>query len=347
MNLLPFILTFIVLFASVHTAVFHRVTSLAIEENAYASFMSLNRCSRNDYVAKKYKDIRCSKESEAGGSENTDGPKPIGILRTQIRFKQTRRINIYALLADDEPNAFLLSKVCEILNRCYNNLPEYRAVGSKALILFLKSIFDLEHHSSFKELMAKDKPYSGGLNLGKEGQKIRSACKTDDDVDSIESPEEDNAADGDEFCVKNFPNSNRTSIYQNLLERMCKGTQYYCLEKMIGYPPLDDLFRIEKSNAHRPLRWRLAPPMFLRVFFGHELASAILLEESRCAQQGISFGKKALDELLGRSGNDFFADFESARSFLDHACVLTSYANCAYAVDTDGLAQNMQTYLTR
>ena len=58
--------------------------------------------------------------------------------------------------------------------------------------------------------------YSGGLNLGKVGRKIRSACKADDDVDSIESPEEDNAADGDEFCVKNFPNSNRMSISLSL-----------------------------------------------------------------------------------------------------------------------------------
>ena len=59
--------------------------------------------------------------------------------------------------------------------------------------------------------------YSGGLNLGKEGCKIHPACKADDDVDSIESPEEDNAADGDEFCVKNFPNSNRLSINEGLI----------------------------------------------------------------------------------------------------------------------------------
>ena len=46
--------------------------------------------------------------------------------------------------------------------------------------------------------------YSGGLNLGKEGRKIRSRCKADDELDSIESSEEDNAAGGDEFLSKIF-----------------------------------------------------------------------------------------------------------------------------------------------
>ena len=69
------------------------------------------------------------------------------------------------------------------------------------------------HSSSPTTHIFPNSLYSGGLNLRKEGRKIHSACKADDDVDSIESPEEDNAADGDEFCVKNFPNSNRMSIY--------------------------------------------------------------------------------------------------------------------------------------
>ena len=59
----------------------------------------------------------------------------------------------------------------------------------------------------------KNDIYSGGLNLGKEGRKIRSRCKADDELDSIESGEEDNAAGGDEFFVKNFPNSNWMSIH--------------------------------------------------------------------------------------------------------------------------------------
>ena len=47
--------------------------------------------------------------------------------------------------------------------------------------------------------------YSGGLNLGKEGRKIHSACKADDDADSIESPEEDNASQtGMNFSSKIF-----------------------------------------------------------------------------------------------------------------------------------------------
>ena len=44
------------------------------------------------------------------------------------------------------------------------------------------------------------------------GERRRAGCKADDELDSIESPEEDNAAGGDEFFVKNFPKSKRMSI---------------------------------------------------------------------------------------------------------------------------------------
>lgn len=65
--------------------------------------------------------------------------------------------------------------------------------------------------------MNKTSKYSGSLSLGKEGRKSRFGCKADDDVDSIESPEKDNAAGEDEFCVKNFPKSNKMSQPQGLL----------------------------------------------------------------------------------------------------------------------------------
>ena len=76
--------------------------------------------------------------------------------------------------------------------------------------------------------------YSGGLNLGKVGRKIHPACKADDDVDSIESPEEDNAANGDEFCVKNFPNSNRMSI-ASLSPNDCQILSQQPLESVLQF----------------------------------------------------------------------------------------------------------------
>lgn len=288
MNLLPFIIAFLVLFAGINTALFQNVRNTLIEQNAYSNLMHSERAARNEYVRAKYHNIKPVKDNSK--DKNPKDPNPVGALRFQARYRQNGRLNVYALLTADEPPQALINAFYELFDRYYQNLPEYKHVNPTHFFEQIKQAFAKSDAQSFKELKLSD-------------------------------PKE-----------------------QALFHRMCRGTTYYSIEDHEGYPPLDDVFRIEKAGAQRPLRWRVASPATLQAFFGPELTANFLEYEKELNVQHKQINQKELLDFFGEQNS--FSDFnDSVQTLLDHSCGKTRRTSLTEVSDNKHLTRTQKEYL--
>jgi len=265
MNVLPFIIVIVALFAGLNTTFFSHSRILLLTEQCYKNYMQAERFARIDGVDSFYKKIKAKKTP----GEDTDPKKiePVKALRYQPQYASNARLNVYSWLFSNEPNLLLQKCIIDLCSHVYGKIPEYQKLAKE------------EKLTAFFE----------GISI------TAKSCK---------------AKSFDTIRLKNE---------SALFYKMCRGTSYFDIEKGIGYPPLDQLFRLDEKSAKTPLRWRIVTPPMLNRFLGKDLAEKILKAESTLNQQGKQFDKKELDDLIGQ---DAFigSEFEAVQHALDHSC---------------------------
>lgn len=265
MNVLPFVIVIIALFAGLNATFFLHSRTLMLTEQSYKNYMQAERCARIDGVNNLYKKIKAGKQPKPDPKPKKI--KPVKALRNQPQYASNARLNVYSWFISNEPDPKLAEYIIDLCNHIYGNIPEFRQLAKQGKI-----------KAFFEEIAISAK-----------------SCKAES-FDSIRLKKE-----------------------SSLFYKMCRGTSYFDMEKGIGYPPLDQLFRLDEKSAKTPLRWRIATPRMLSQFLGNDLAEKILKAESTLNQQGKQFDKKELDDLIGQ---DAFigAKFEAVQSGLDHSC---------------------------
>ena len=239
MNLLPFVLIILALFATLSTSLLTKGRSLALKQKAYQSYMTAERSAKNATIKAAYDKIPLPKTDKE--PKKTPTPKHVKNWRQQLGKQKKARLNIYALLHEQDPPAHLTHTFFALIDELYSNLPLYIEVKKEGK---LPAFFDeWKNHDQLSEITYEDE----SLAL--------------------------------------------------LMYKMIKGCVCYDTEEHTGYPPLDDFVHIERSNAGRPMPWRLARPPLLRAYFGQVATSILTLEAENPTTQS-TLTRDQLEELL-------------------------------------------------
>lgn len=111
MNLLPFVIVFLVLFGILNTSLFHGVKKDLIIENAESATAAAYRKARNKGVEKLFKSI---KDVDADPAD--EKKKKTKLARFRRRYAQSGRFNAYLVLTEEIPPPFLEETFYKLLD---------------------------------------------------------------------------------------------------------------------------------------------------------------------------------------------------------------------------------------
>ncbi len=239
MNLLPFILIILALFATLSTSLLTKGRSLALEHKAYKNYMDAERSAKNAMIKTAYDKIPVPKNDK--DPKEAPPPQHVKNWRQQSGKQKKARLNIYALLHEEDPDLHLKKAFLALMDELYAGLPIY-------------------------------------VELKKEGKlpQFFEQWKTHETLSSMVFEDPD---------------------FTLLFYKMKKGCVCYDTETPVGYPPLEDFVHIDRSNAKRPMPWRLARPPLLRAYFDQLTTSILKLEAENTTTQS-TLTREQLDELL-------------------------------------------------
>ncbi|MCP5492217.1 MAG: hypothetical protein H7A40_04160 [Chlamydiales bacterium] len=137
MNVLPFVIVIIALFAGLNATFFSHSRTLMLTEQCYENYMDAERTARDAGINDIYKKMKSTKP----GKKNTElkPVTPVKALRHQSHYVANARINVFGWLFADQPDSTLQQHVLELCSRIYGKIPEYQKMAEQGK---LKAFFE-------------------------------------------------------------------------------------------------------------------------------------------------------------------------------------------------------------
>ncbi|MCB1108855.1 MAG: hypothetical protein KDK44_04290 [Chlamydiia bacterium] len=123
MNVLPFVLIILALFATLSSTLLTKGRSVALEHKAYKSYMDAERSAKASFIQTTYSKIPVPKNPHRTAVERT--AKPCKNWRQQSGKRAKARLNIYALLQSEDPPPHLQKTFLSLMDELYARLPIY------------------------------------------------------------------------------------------------------------------------------------------------------------------------------------------------------------------------------
>lgn len=123
MNVLPFVLIIVTLFATLSSTLLTKGRSVALEHKAYKSYMDAERLAKASFIQTAYSKIQVPKNPNKTAVERM--AKPCKNWRQQSGKWAKARLNIYSLLHDENPPPHLHKTFLSLMDELYAQLPIY------------------------------------------------------------------------------------------------------------------------------------------------------------------------------------------------------------------------------